>query len=169
MSAILSPGAQPGHHLLTHEAGRLVARFADGRLCSLLTLPPDAPAPPILQHDSSDWNTLRAALDRYLSGMPEHFAGIALHWEQGTDFQRQVWRAACEVPWGSTATYGELAARLNLGKGAARAVGHALGANPFHIVVPCHRFVSSTGGLVGYAGGLEWKQALLRIEGILVL
>lgn len=81
----------------------------------------------------------------------------------GTDFQRDVWNALLEIPYGQTATYGELADRLDR-PGAARAVGAATGRNPISIVVPCHRLVGSTGALTGFAGGIETKRWLLEHE-----
>ncbi|MBI2432300.1 MAG: methylated-DNA--[protein]-cysteine S-methyltransferase [Candidatus Hydrogenedentes bacterium] len=108
---------------------------------------------------------LLAALQRYFLGEPEDFRGIALDLNQGTTFQRSVWSAARAVPWGATATYGDLAAQLGRGPGSARAVGHALGQNPLHLLVPCHRFLAASGHLVDYAGGIEWKETLLRLEG----
>lgn len=81
----------------------------------------------------------------------------------GTDFQRAVWAALCEIPYGETWSYGELAARL--GKpGAARAVGLANGRNPIPIVVPCHRVIGADGSLTGYGGGLDRKRVLLDLE-----
>ncbi|MGD1895924.1 MAG: methylated-DNA--[protein]-cysteine S-methyltransferase [Phormidesmis sp.] len=82
---------------------------------------------------------------------------------RGTDFQKQVWQFLHQIPFGQTASYGELATRL--GKpGAARAVGAANGRNPISIIVPCHRVVGASGKLTGYAGGIDRKQWLLRHE-----
>lgn len=108
-----------------------------------------------------------AALARYFDGVEEHFSGIPLHLA-GTDFQRRVWEGALRVPWGQTATYGELTTTLGLGRESARAVGAALGANPVCLLVPCHRFLGADGSLTGYAGGLAWKRRLLEIEGALL-
>nr|WP_031060622.1 methylated-DNA--[protein]-cysteine S-methyltransferase [Streptomyces ochraceiscleroticus] len=81
----------------------------------------------------------------------------------GTPFQRRVWAALCEIPYGGTLSYGELAGRL--GKpSAARAVGLANGKNPIGIIVPCHRVVGAGGGLTGYGGGLDRKRRLLDFE-----
>ncbi|MBQ5977680.1 MAG: methylated-DNA--[Oscillospiraceae bacterium] len=80
----------------------------------------------------------------------------------GTAFQRRVWQACCGVPYGETRSYGELARQI--GCRSARAVGAALGRNPVWLLIPCHRIVGSGGGLTGYAGGLEKKAALLRLE-----
>jgi len=82
---------------------------------------------------------------------------------QGTPFQRRVWRALLRVPYGETLTYGELASRIGR-PSAARAVGHANGANPLSVIVPCHRLVGANGALVDYGGGLERKQFLLSLE-----
>lgn len=82
----------------------------------------------------------------------------------GTAFQQDVWAHLRTVPRGSTTTYGQIAAALGRPR-AAQAVGAAVGANPLSIVVPCHRVVGTDGSLTGYAGGLETKTALLRLEG----
>jgi methylated-DNA-[protein]-cysteine S-methyltransferase len=82
----------------------------------------------------------------------------------GTPFQQKVWEALCQIGYGETATYGEIARRLGLPPGASRAVGLANGRNPIAIVVPCHRVIGSKGKLVGYAGGLDRKQKLLSLE-----
>ena len=82
----------------------------------------------------------------------------------GTEFQRRVWEVLATVPWGTTTTYGVLAARLGMPPGASRAVGAANGANPVPIVVPCHRVIGADGRLVGFGGGLEVKAWLLDHE-----
>jgi methylated-DNA-[protein]-cysteine S-methyltransferase len=81
----------------------------------------------------------------------------------GTPFQRTVWEALLEIPYGETLSYGELAQRLGR-PSAARAVGLANGRNPIGIIVPCHRVVGSSGDLTGYGGGLERKRHLLDFE-----
>ncbi|WP_404312630.1 methylated-DNA--[protein]-cysteine S-methyltransferase [Agrococcus terreus] len=83
--------------------------------------------------------------------------------EVGTPFQRRVWAALAEIPFGETRTYGWIAERIGQPT-AVRAVGLANGRNPFSIVVPCHRVVGSTGQLTGYAGGVERKRHLLDHE-----
>ena len=82
---------------------------------------------------------------------------------QGTDFQRAVWRALLRIAPGTTSSYGAIARELGV-PSASRAVGAAVGRNPVSIIVPCHRVVGSTGALTGYAGGLDRKTSLLRIE-----
>ena len=94
----------------------------------------------------------------------EWFAGdrrtFDLALPHGTAFQRRVWATLCEIPYGATRTYAEVAATLGT---APRAVGAANGANPFAVIVPCHRLVGSA-GLTGYAGGLDRKRWLLDFE-----
>jgi methylated-DNA-[protein]-cysteine S-methyltransferase len=85
----------------------------------------------------------------------------------GSEFRERVWAALDDVPYGSTTTYGEIAARIGAPRAAVRAVGGAIGANPLLIVRPCHRVIGADGALTGYAGGLERKMRLLTLEGTL--
>ena len=124
---------------------RLVA--AGGRLVEL-ELPPLDRQPPPAPTDDGDRQLLAVDLPLDLEGTP---------------FQQRVWRELCEIPYGETISYGELAIRI--GKpGSARAVGLANGQNPIAVIVPCHRVIGSTGKLTGYGGGLERKRALLDLE-----
>ena len=82
---------------------------------------------------------------------------------RASDFQRRVYRALCEIPYGETRSYADLARRIGH-PGAARAVGAANGANPISLVIPCHRVIASGGGLGGYGGGLPMKRELLALE-----
>ncbi len=86
----------------------------------------------------------------------------------GTDFQLEVWACLRAIPYGETRTYGEIARLLAEKRGiprmSAQAVGGAVGRNPISIIVPCHRVIGANGGLTGYAGGLERKTALLKLE-----
>ncbi len=109
------------------------------------------------------------ALVRACRELDDYFAGRRKEFEvgvraAGTPFQRRVWAALRTIPYGSTASYGELARTLGLPAGGSRAVGAANGANPIPIVVPCHRVIGSDGALTGYAGGLRRKQVLLGLE-----
>ena len=83
---------------------------------------------------------------------------------QGSAFQQRVWAQLRLIPYGETASYGEIARRLGMTNSASRAVGLANGRNPVPIVVPCHRVIGANGTLTGYAGGLERKQTLLSLE-----
>ena len=82
---------------------------------------------------------------------------------RGSDFQRRVWAALQEIPYGETESYGQLAEHIG-SPGGARAVGLANGRNPIGIVIPCHRVIGSGGSLTGYGGGLERKKQLLDLE-----
>ena len=83
----------------------------------------------------------------------------------GTEFQKKVWAALRDIPWGETRSYGDIARAI--GKPAAsRAVGMANGRNPLPIFIPCHRVIGTNGSITGYSGGLEKKRFLLRLEGI---
>ena len=83
---------------------------------------------------------------------------------EGTPFRQRVWRALLAIPYGQTTTYGTIAARLELPPQAARAVGGAVARNPISLIIPCHRVLGANGRLTGYAGGLDKKRALLRLE-----
>jgi methylated-DNA-[protein]-cysteine S-methyltransferase len=102
------------------------------------------------------------AVVAYLTGLAADLNAVPVD-VGGTPFQLAVWRAAREIPYGRTVTYGELAARIGR-PGAARAVGQALGANPVPLLVPCHRVVAAGGGLGGFTGGLDLKARLLALE-----
>jgi methylated-DNA-[protein]-cysteine S-methyltransferase len=111
----------------------------------------------------------RAALDPVARELDEYFAGtrtrfdLPIDWRLVTPFARRVLRSAVAIPYGSVATYGQVAASAG-SPGGSRAAGNALGSNPFPIVVPCHRVVRSGGALGGYTGGLHRKQLLLALE-----
>lgn len=100
-------------------------------------------------------------LIEYFSGQRKVF-DIPLDFE-GTDFQKQVWSALLTIPYGETRSYKQIAQQLGNEK-AVRAVGNANGKNPISIVAPCHRVIGAGGALVGFAGGLDKKEILLRLE-----
>jgi methylated-DNA-[protein]-cysteine S-methyltransferase len=105
-------------------------------------------------------------IEAYFSGKRHDFS-LPLQ-PEGTAFQMQVWNAVREIPFGSTATYGEIAQRIGRPQ-AARAVGAANGCNPLPIVIPCHRVVGCGGRLTGYGGGLAAKHHLLSLEGAILV
>ena len=99
-------------------------------------------------------------LTQYFEGkIPDFLPPIRL---EGTDFQKRVWELLLEISYGEIMTYGELARKL--GWKSAQAIGGAVGRNPISILIPCHRVVGSGGKLTGYAGGVEKKAFLLRLE-----
>lgn len=100
-------------------------------------------------------------LEDYFSGKLQSF-NLELA-PEGTDFQKSVWKALCEIPYGETRTYKEIAVSIGKPK-AYRAVGLANNRNPVAIIVPCHRVIGADGKLTGYASGLDIKEFLLRLE-----
>jgi methylated-DNA-[protein]-cysteine S-methyltransferase len=108
---------------------------------------------------------VRKPLQRYVEGKLDAIDAIPVE-TGGTPFQRQVWQALRAIPAGTTLSYGALAARIGCPT-AVRAVGHANGANPISVVIPCHRLVGADGMLTGYGGGLGRKRWLLVHEGVI--
>jgi methylated-DNA-[protein]-cysteine S-methyltransferase len=104
----------------------------------------------------------RRELDAYFAGRLRTFS-IPLA-PNGTEFQRRVWSALCDIPFGTTISYADLARRLSKAA-AVRAVGAANGRNPIPIIVPCHRVIGSDGSLTGFGGGIARKRWLLEHEG----
>lgn len=115
-----------------------------------------------LRRDDGALAAVVAALSAYLAGAGP-CAELALA-VTGTPFQRRVWAALRAIPYGETRTYGQLAESLGMGRGAARAVGAACGANPVSLVTPCHRAIGSDGKLHGFRWGIERKRQLLALE-----
>ena len=107
-----------------------------------------------------------AQLRAYFAGERTSFE-LPLDLQGGTPFQQSVWSALLGIPRGGTTSYAALAREVGKPQ-AARAIGAAVGRNPVSIVVPCHRVLGTGGGLTGYAGGLERKTALLKLEGALM-
>lgn len=112
---------------------------------------------------AKDW------LDRYFAGEKPRVAELSLA-PEGTEFQKQIWKILCEIPYGQVTTYGavarEVMVRMNRKSMSAQAVGGAVGHNPISIIIPCHRVIGADGSLTGYAGGLDKKRKLLEHEGI---
>ena len=130
--------------------------FADQRKA------PDPQAAGWQERDTAILRDARGQFKAYLRGSLRRFKlPLALG---GTAFQAQVWQALCEIPWGETTSYAQLARRLGRPE-AAHAVGAAVARNPLLIIVPCHRALGSSGRLTGYAGGLPRKRWLLDLEG----
>ena len=121
------------------------------------TVWPSDPDHPVLKKVSQQ-------LRDYFAGHRTQF-DIPLDLAYGTVFQQSVWQALLKIPRGGTASYSEVSSRIG-NPAAVRAVGAAIGRNPVSIIVPCHRVVGANGSLTGYAGGLDRKSALLRLEGV---
>jgi methylated-DNA-[protein]-cysteine S-methyltransferase len=119
------------------------------------------PLPAGARRDDAPFAEARRQLGEYFAGERTDF-DLRLRLD-GTDFQREVWRALLDIPFGQTLSYGELARAIGRPH-ASRAVGMANGRNPISIVVPCHRVIGSSGALTGYGGGMERKRFLLDLE-----
>ncbi|SHF40353.1 methylated-DNA-[protein]-cysteine S-methyltransferase [Seinonella peptonophila] len=116
---------------------------------------------PSIKHHDDLFKTYKDQLDEYLEGNRNHFTfPIDI---QGSAFQNLVWNALNQIPYGKTATYSDIAMRIQR-PSAARAVGAAIGSNPLLIVIPCHRVIGKNGKLTGYRGGILMKNQLLQLE-----
>lgn len=121
--------------------------------------------------DITGWQAVRSQkwLDQCASEIQAYFDGTLRKFKSplsapwGTEFQQAVWQELLLIPFGETISYGQLASRLKKPQ-AVRAVGAAIGKNPWSIVVPCHRIIGANGSLTGYAGGLKRKTSLLTLE-----
>jgi methylated-DNA-[protein]-cysteine S-methyltransferase len=134
---------------------------ADGDALVHLLLPGATPDP-AWRRDDAALADARAQLEGYFAGTRQRFE-LRLAPPGGTPFERRVWAALLDIPYGEVVSYGELADRVGAPR-AARAVGQANGRNPIAIIVPCHRVVAAGGKLGGYGGGLPAKRALLDLE-----
>lgn len=108
-------------------------------------------------------------LDKYFRKEEPAISDLPLA-PQGGEFRQAVWKILCAIPYGQTMTYGEIARKIAAQSGrktmSAQAVGGAVGHNPISIIIPCHRVVGSNGSLTGYAGGLDVKNKLLKLESV---
>ena len=137
--------------------------YSDGRHLVKIGLPEKEDEPARAGNDP--------VLEACAEQLAEYFRGTRRRFElplapRGTDFQRRVWQALAEIPYGETRSYGEIARVIGRPR-AVRAVGAANGRNPLPIVVPCHRVIGSDGSLTGFAWGLAAKICLLELEGAL--
>ena len=126
----------------------------NGRLCRMLGAELEEGSSPVI-------GSAITQLDEYFAGTRREFDVPLLF--TGTDFQQKVWNALLAIPYGQTVSYGDMARQIGR-PGAVRAVANANGVNAISIFVPCHRVIGSNGALTGYAGGLEAKEFLLKLE-----
>lgn len=143
--------------LQADEEGLTGLHFADSRFAP--AQPAGSRPSPVLA-DAARW------LDRYFAGAcPDFTPRLSL---RGTPFQQTVWQQLLRIPYGTTCSYGELAARvageMHRERMSAQAIGGAVGRNPVALIVPCHRVIGADGSLTGYAAGVERKAALLALE-----
>lgn len=158
-----SGAARRAHMFIDSPVGTLILVATDGVLSGLLMVDQrHRPAAAVFgEHDPTPFPAVIDQLRAYFAGERTTFdlrlAAV------GTPFQHAVWAAVRRIPYGQTASYGQIAERIGR-PGASRAVGASNGANPIGIIVPCHRVVGANGSLTGYGGGLERKQFLLDLE-----
>ncbi|MHC0430598.1 methylated-DNA--[protein]-cysteine S-methyltransferase [Streptomyces sp. O3] len=148
-----------GELLLTGDGSGALSSLSVPRQRGGRTVQPDWRRSPDAFRDA------QAQLRAYFAGERQGF-DLVLRTD-GTDFRERIWAALDSVPYGTTTTYGALAADAGVPPAAVRAVGGAVGANRLLIVRPCHRVIGADGSLTGYAGGLECKRRLLSLEGVL--
>lgn len=154
------------YHVHDSPIGALLLTARGGRLTGLhmeASNHPVAPGPDWVR-DEEPFGEACRQLDEYFAGERREFRLLLA--PGGTAFQRRVWAALCEIPFGETASYGDVARRIGAPR-AVRGVGGANGRNPIAVVIPCHRVIASDGTLGGYGGGLERKRFLLDLEGAL--
>lgn len=127
-----------------------------------------------LSKDNKEYNELKVFtltkkwLDAYFNNEKPSISDLPLA-PRGTEFRKLVWKLLCEIPYGETTTYKNLSEKVALIMGresmSSQAIGGAVGHNPISIIIPCHRVISVSGNLTGYAGGIDNKFKLLKIEG----
>lgn len=139
-----------GSMALAAEQGRIIRVFL-----------PNSPTPRLMPRETPLLKRASEEILEYLSGTRRCF-DLPLA-PEGTGFQRQVWQALLEIPFGETRSYRQMAAQVGC-PGGSRAVGSAAGRNPLPILIPCHRVIAADGSLGGYSGGTELKKALLTLE-----
>ena len=151
------------HTMLDSPIGPLTLVAEDGQLTGLY-MTEHRHRPPMEtfgERDPCPFDAAGAQLAEYFAGQRTEFdLPLLMH---GTAFQRIVWDALRDIPYGETASYGQLAERIGR-PAAVRAVGLANGKNPISIIVPCHRVIGASGGLTGYGGGIARKRHLLDFE-----
>jgi len=125
---------------------------------------------PLVKDDLPIFILVKNWLDRYFNHESPQINELPLLPINNSEFRQKVWQILCEIPYGETITYGDIAKRvavqMNKEKMSAQAVGGAVGHNPISIIVPCHRVMGNNNNLTGYAGGLDKKIWLLKHEGI---
>ena len=153
-----------GRYVMAAEDGALTGLWLEGQKY----FPSGLPEPS--DGESEIFAHTRRWLDAYFAGRQPDVSALPMA-PKGSAFARRVWQLLLEIPYGQTVTYGGLAKRLAEQRGlaqlSAQAVGGAVGHNPIFVIIPCHRVLGAKNQLTGYAGGLDVKTFLLKLEGIL--
>lgn len=153
-----------GRYVMAAEDGALTGLWLEGQKY----FPSDLPEPS--GEEAEIFVRTRRWLDAYFAGRQPEVSALPIA-PRGSAFAQSVWQLLLEIPYGQTVTYGQLAKRLAEQRGlpqlSAQAVGGAVGHNPISVIIPCHRVLGAKKRLTGYAGGLDVKTFLLKLEGIL--
>lgn len=154
-----------GSIMLASDGENLIGLWLDGQKYFAATVTDKI----IEKNDLPVFNIICKWLDNYFSGKNPSIFDLPLK-PNGSEFRKQVWKILCDIPYGQTITYGEiakiLAKQMNKPGMSSQAVGGAVGHNPISIIIPCHRVIGTNGSLTGYAGGISKKIKLLEHEGI---
>ncbi|MCM1003526.1 MAG: methylated-DNA--[protein]-cysteine S-methyltransferase [Candidatus Gastranaerophilales bacterium] len=154
-----------GNIVMASDGNSLTGLWFEGQKYFAATIGEDV----LENNDLNIFSKTKNWLDRYFQGRQPEISELLLN-PFGNSFRQRVWQILCEIPYGSTMTYGEIAQIIARENGkqsmSAQAVGGAVGHNPISIIIPCHRVVGANGKLTGYAGGIEKKIKLLMHEGV---
>lgn len=153
-----------GNLMLASDGENLIGLWLEGQKYFCATI-----SEPIYENNSLKiFADTKKWLDKYFAQQKPDICELPLL-PSGNEFRQSVWKILCEIPYGEVTTYGRIAKKIAKQRGlltmSAQAVGGAVGHNPISIIIPCHRVVGRNGCLTGYAGGIEKKVKLLRLEG----
>ena len=162
------PAARTWYDIVDSPVGRILLTGDEQALSGLYLLDAGERSASI----RPGWSRREGLFPAVAAQLTEYFAGTRKEFDlplapRGTPFQLAVWAELTQIPYGSTVSYGEVAAALGKSLVASRAVGLANGRNPISIIVPCHRVIGADGSLTGYGWGVERKEWFLRHEGAL--
>lgn len=151
-----------GNISLASKNNKLIGAWFEGQKYYLANISEE-----LIQKEDEILIKTKEFLDEYFTGNEPSIDGLDLA-PIGTEFRQEVWKILCEIPYGKTVTYKDIALRLAQERGiekmSAQAVGGAVSHNPISIIIPCHRVIGSNGNLTGYAGGIDRKLFLLKLE-----
>ncbi|HVS52636.1 MAG TPA: methylated-DNA--[protein]-cysteine S-methyltransferase [Opitutaceae bacterium] len=156
------------HATFPTPLGTCAIAWGDHGLTRFLLPDPERPSGGGTEAEPPGWvRDIIARVERHLAGEPQDFSDVRFDFNRVPEFIRSVLRATLAVKSGQTASYGDLAAALGLPPAASRAIGSALGDNPWPLLIPCHRIISATGKMTGFSGpgGVATKVKLLALEG----
>lgn len=151
-----------GDILLASENEKLIGAWFEGQKYYL-----DKISEGLIEKEDEILSKTKNWLDRYFNGERPLIDELDLA-PKGTGFRQEVWKILCEIPYGETTTYKDIASKIAKNRGiekmSAQAIGGAVGHNPVSIIIPCHRVIGSNGKLTGYAAGIDRKIFLLKHE-----